>query len=104
MKEIKMKKILSQLMLLGILSSCAHVHSVSLTPIPKNRGKTVRAETSKTIILAFNFNNDYVDTLTAKLESQCPGGKVTGILTKDQSTNYFFFHKRQVVATGYCVK
>lgn len=40
------------------LTSCASVNSVSLTPIPEKRNNIVTSEVSKTIFLAFNFNNN----------------------------------------------
>lgn len=88
------------------LVGCASVNSVSITPIPKERDSKVSAVASKTIILGFNFDNDFIDTLVADLQKQCPNGKVTGILTKDENINYFlyFVWKKQVSATGYCVK
>ena len=85
---------------------CASVNSVSLSSIPANKGKEVRAETSKTIILGFNFNNDYVDEMAEDLKHQCPNGVVKGILTKDEVINYFLFivWARKVTATGYCLQ
>ena len=93
-------------MILTFLSGCVHLESVSQTQIPKERSQIVKAETSKFIFLAFNFDNDYVDAVTAELKSQCPQGAVKGILTKDESVNYFLwiFHRRRISAEGFCVK
>lgn len=85
-----------------ILSGCASVNSVSLTPIPADRDRVVTAEVSKTIFLAFNFNNDFVDGLVTELKSKCANGVVSGILTKDEVISYFLFHTRKVTATGFC--
>ncbi len=84
---------------------CHTINSVSLTQIPQQRSKKVEAEVSKFIFLGFNFNNDYVDNLSQKLQDQCEGGQVRGILTKDTVINYFLmlFHTRQITASGYCV-
>jgi len=35
--------------------------------------------------------------------SQCPRGRVTGILTKQEASLYVVVQTRRVVATGYCV-
>lgn len=83
---------------------CASINSVSLTPIPKDRSKVVTAEVSKTIFLAFSFNNDFLDPLVGQLKAKCPQGVVTGILTKDEVIHYFIVHTRRVIATGYCVQ
>ena len=87
------------------LGGCASINSVSLTAIPADRSHQVTADASRTIFLGFNFDNDYVNTLVDQLKNQCPSGKVTGILTKDEVVNYFLYivHKRHVSATGYCV-
>lgn len=84
------------------LSSCASVNSVSLTQIPAERNNVVTAESSKTIFLGFNFNNDFVDLIVTDLKSKCPNGKVTGILTKDEVISYFLVYTRKITATGFC--
>jgi hypothetical protein len=88
-----------------LLSSCASLQSTSLSSIPAKRDNVVRAEAGRTIILGFNFDNDYVNTLEADLKKQCPNGDVRGILTKDEAIYYFLFFvwKRKVTASGYCV-
>jgi len=83
-------------------TGCASVNSVSLTPIPANRSKEVRAEVSRTIFLGFNFDNDYINPLVDNLKMQCPNGVITGILTKDEVISYVLVFTRRVVATGYC--
>lgn len=87
-----------------LLSSCAAIQSVSLTPIPAKKGKKVEAVVSKTIVLSMNFNNDFVDEIVENLKRQCPGGVVSGILTKDETFNYFLYlvYTRKVTATGFC--
>jgi hypothetical protein len=105
-----MRKILALLIGLSLVGGtfvgCASVNSVSLSSIPANKSKEVRAETSKTIILGFNFNNDYVDDMAEDLKRQCPNGVVKGILTKDEVIQYFLFFvwARKVSATGYCLQ
>ena len=86
--------------------SCVHLNSVSLTQIPEKRSHKVEAKTDKWIIFLLSFDNDYVDRLNADLKDQCQGGKVQGILTKDETANYFLglVINRRVSAAGYCVK
>jgi hypothetical protein len=88
--------------LVSHLVGCAHINSVSLTPIPAKRTQTVRAEVSKTIFLFFNFDNNYIDPLVNDLKQQCPDGIVSGILTKDETTSYVLVFTKRVVATGFC--
>lgn len=88
-----------------MLTSCASVNSVSLTPIPADRKSQVKVDKSKVIILGFNFDNDFIDDAVDDLKRQCPNGKVSGLLTKDETINYFLFFvwKKQITATGYCI-
>ncbi len=88
-----------------MLSACVSLNSVSLTPIPSERKHQVRTEKGKVIFLGFNFDNDFVEDAIEDLKRQCPNGKVTGLLTKDENIMYFLFFvwKKQVTATGYCL-
>ena len=88
------------------LAACASLNSVSITPIPAARQNQVSAESERWLILGLNFDNDYADRVSADLARRCPDGKVSGILTKDESYMYFLFFvmKRKVTATGYCAR
>jgi len=88
------------------LTACTSLSTVSLTAIPAQRSKPVKAEASKTIFLGFNFDNDFVDQMESQLKNQCPNGQVSGILTKDEVVDYFLFivWQHRVTATGYCVR
>ena len=83
-------------------AGCASVNSVSVTPIPAARTNMVTAQVSKTIFLAFSFDNDFINPLVDNLKNQCPGGVISGILTKDETIHYIFVHTKRVTATGYC--
>lgn len=88
---------------LSLLSGCAALHSVSMSPIPAQRSKPVKAEVSDWNVLGFKFDNDFVNGLPTMLQNQCPEGKVTGIMTRYETRFYFFAAKRIANATGYCV-
>lgn len=87
------------------LTGCASINSVSLTSIPAGRGREINAKGSRLIFLGLNFNNDFVDEMTDDLKRQCEGGQVKGILTKDETIQYFLFflYQRRVTATAYCL-
>lgn len=87
------------------LASCAQLRSVSTTTIPPQRGEKVQAEGYRFIFLLLNFNNRFVDNMAQDLANQCPGGRVEGILTKDEVLTYFplIAHAYRVTATGYCI-
>jgi hypothetical protein len=92
------------LILMTLLTGCASINSVSLTSIPARKGKEIKVERSKFIVFGFNFNNDFVDEMVEALKAECPNGQVKGILTKDETIDYFImlFITRRVTATGYC--
>lgn len=87
-----------------LLTQCAYLRSVSITPQPSDRSKKIQAEVSRFVFLAFNFDNDFLDELPKKLSAQCPDGKITGIVTKYEDIVYFLAHTMKVSATGYCIK
>ncbi|HEY6464262.1 MAG TPA: hypothetical protein VIY73_29040, partial [Polyangiaceae bacterium] len=73
------------------------------TQVPGDRSQPLHAEVSNTALLGIHFDNDFVEPLQAELMRQCPHGKVTGILTKQESSFYVVVQTRRVVATAYCV-
>lgn len=91
---------------LTLLTNCVHLKSVSLTSIPEERSQVVKTNKEKFVFFLFNFDNDFVDSAVQDLKSQCPKGKVTGILTKDETVMYFLFFvwKMRLTAEGYCVE
>jgi hypothetical protein len=91
------------LALASSLCACTSLQSVSVTQIPANRSKPVRAEVDNTALFGIHFDNDFVDDLTAQLMQQCPHGKITGILTKHENTTYVIVQTRRIVASGWCV-
>lgn len=91
------------LALAPLLGACTSLQSVSVTQIPQDRGRPVRAEVSNTALFGLHFDNDFLDDLTPQLMSQCPHGRITGLLTKQESSLYVIVATRRVIATGYCV-
>ncbi len=87
-------------------SGCTHLHSVSTTSVPVQRDSKVSVERSRMIVLALNFNNDYVNEMAEDLARQCSQGRVQGILTKHEKVTYFplLLHQVRVSAQGYCVR
>ena len=94
------------LLSLALLTSgaCASLQSVSFTEMPVQRNHQVSADVSKTMFLLFSFNNDFLDELQQKLQDECKGGSVEGIMTKHENYNYFIINRMVVKASGYCVK
>lgn len=87
-----------------VFAGCASLHSVSMTSYPKDRSRPVQAKVEKLVFLAFNFNNDFIYSLTPQLQGQCQGGKVTGITTKYETKFYVLAHKMIVTSQGFCTK
>ena len=109
---------------LATLAGCTSLQSVSITQIPSDRSRPLHAEVSNTALLVYDtdwdseayltvagqnsnnsvrLSNDFIEPLTGDLMRQCPRGRVTGILTKQESSVYVIVQVRRVVATGYCV-
>ncbi len=100
-----MKKILttlSSLIAVSLLSGCVSLNSVSLTQLPEKREKLVTASASDFLFLGFTTQNDFVGEAVSNLKEKCQGGRLTGILTKHQTTSYLLIFKREVIASGYC--
>ena len=91
------------LLVLPLLSACTALQSVSVTQIPTDRSRPVRAEVTNTALLGIHFDNDFLEDLTPDLLRQCPHGRITGILTKQESSLYVVVATRRVIATGFCV-
>jgi hypothetical protein len=95
------------LLVVGLLAlsstACASLQSVSVTNIPRDRGKPVEATADNPAFLGLHFDNDFADDLPDELRAQCPNGKVTGIYSKYESTWYVLVQNRSVTVKGYCV-
>ncbi len=86
------------------LSGCVHLNSVSLTQIPSDKGSLISASANDWLFLGLTTQNDFVDEAIDNLKSQCTKGKLTGVLTKFQTTAYVLVFKREVIVSGYCKK
>jgi hypothetical protein len=100
-----MKKLLitlSSFIAISLLSGCVSLNSVSLTQLPEERKNLVTASASDILFLGFTTQNDFVNEAVENLKAKCRGGRLTGILTKHQTTSYVLVFKREVIASGYC--
>ncbi len=104
-----MKFITTMVLICGsfFLSQCVFLKSISNTNIPADRSQPVSSQVSNGIFFGFNFDNDHVDLLSEKLRFYCKGGRIEGILTKNEDICYLpfcIYYRNQVTATGYCQK
>ena len=90
-------------LVLPVVTGCTSLQSVSVTQVPTDRSRQVRAEVTNTALLGIHFDNDFLDDLLPQLVAQCPHGRITGLLTKQESSLYVIVATRRVIATGYCV-
>ena len=90
---------------LTLATGCTSLQTVSVTQVPPQaqRNRPIKVEESNTAFLGIHFDNEFVDQIPTRLGEQCPGGKVTGILTKYENTWYVIIQTREVVVTAYCV-
>ena len=84
-------------------ASCTSLQSVSVNGVPADRRRPVEASATNTALLGIHFDNDFIDGLTDRLKAQCPGGKVTGVYTKHETTWYVLVQERHVRVSGFCV-
>ena len=75
------------------------VETVVRSIAPKIIGKRIDKN-----MIGFSSQNDFVEEAVNGLKDQCKGGKLTGILTKHQTTAYVLVFKREIIASGYCSK
>ncbi len=102
MKRISTIKTLALACLALELTSCASLKSVSMTQVPRDRGRPIQAEATNWALLGIHFTNDFVDDAIEDLQKQCPGGRITGVYTKYDGHFYFLVTRRRVRASGYC--
>ena len=98
------RRLCAYLLLLSMvtLGGCASLLSVSFTHVPKARGHVVTSRSHDWAMFNLHSSNDFVDTVRQGLLDKCPGGNITGILTKYETMTYVFMVKRIVTATGFC--
>jgi len=99
-----MSRFLIALVTLVTLSGCVSLNSVSLTQVPNDRNNLISSTAHDWLFLGFTSQNDFVEEAVNGLKEQCKGGKLTGILTKHQTTAYVLVFKREIIASGYCNK
>jgi len=81
---------------LPVVTGCTTLQSLSVTQVPTDRSRQVHAEVSNTALLGIHFDNDFVDELLPQLMAQCPNGRITGLLTKQESSLYVIVSTRRV--------
>jgi hypothetical protein len=100
---VKALRCLAAAALLLAQGGCTTLKSFSLTQVPADRSHRIEASASSGGLFGIFFSNDFVDELTADLTQQCPNGRVTGVLTKQESTLYVIWVSRKLTATAYCL-
>jgi hypothetical protein len=90
--------------LLGSLGGCASLQSVSLTQVPPDRSREIKAEATSWGVFGIFFSNSFADEAVTQLQDQCRGGKVSGVYTKYQKRFWFLVVTRTVSATAFCQK
>ena len=88
---------------LWFAAGCASLQSVSMSNIPRERGRPIQATENNVAFLGIHFDNSFADAVPDRLRRQCPNGKVTGIYAKYESTWYVLVQNRSVTAKAYCV-
>lgn len=98
---------LASTLIAASLSGCVTVKSVSASRVPESSQRThpVHASSSALILFWIPFGSSYVETAAAELSHTCRGGRVEGVLSKEENVNYFFslVMLRRVELQGYCL-
>ncbi len=103
MNQSKIVTVLGSILLLSQLSACAILHSVSVTRVPQDRSKPIEAEASGWGLFGIYFSNDIVNEAVEQLDSKCPNGRISGVMTKYSSRLFPLWTTRTVNATAYCL-
>ncbi len=106
-----MMKVIKQaggaLFLACMLQGCMTVASISVSQIPvaAARKHKISASASNVTVLLIPFGSSFPERARGDLLSQCQGGKIEGLLSKHQVTDYFLglFFVNEVVMEGYCL-
>lgn len=93
------------MLLIPLLSGCAHLASVSVTSVPPQAGTEVSTVVeSPLIVMGFRSDHHYVDDVVRELKRQCEGGTVTALLTKHEVIHWPFVSKHRITASGKCIR
>ena len=91
--------------LLIALQGCAHLNSVSVTPVPPEAGTEIETIVeSPLIIMGIRAEHEYVDEVVKDLKKQCSGGLITGVLTKHEVIYWPFVKKHRITASAKCIR
>jgi hypothetical protein len=103
-----MKAKLSSLIILVLLSACAHsihqVHTSDFSPMAAiENGEMVKGNGEQFVIMGFVTETDYVNQAYQQLMSACPKGTVTGITTQLSTKLGFFSWTNRALMQGLCI-
>lgn len=95
-------------LLLVISAGCAHsiheVHTSDFVPMAEiESGKMVRGYGEQFVVMGFVSETNYVDQAYRELQSQCPGGQITGITTQISTSMGFFSWTNKALMQGLCL-
>lgn len=106
-RSVKLPIALALTLAAALSGACTTVTSISVSQIPEagQRKHVVRSEGSRPIILLIPFGSGFVEDARKDLLSQCPDGKIEGVLSKHEDTNYFLglVQVSSLKMRGYCV-
>lgn len=82
---------------------CTTLKSFSMTQVPSDRSRRVEASDTSGGLFGLFFSNDFADEVAEQLRAQCPQGRLSGVVTKYESTLYVIWVSRKITASGYCL-
>jgi len=81
---------------------CASLRSVSMTRVPADRSRPIKAESWSWGILGIYFTNSFVDEAVEDLRRKCPADRISGVYTKYSGRFYLLWTTRTVSVSAYC--
>ena len=100
-----MLKKLALLLVVGMLSACAHsLHLYQADNLEGRTGQLIEAQTQQKVILGFTQDTNYANQAYDQLKRQCTNGRVEGINTRYSTSLGFFSWTNKIHMRGYCVK
>ncbi|MEM7179331.1 MAG: hypothetical protein AAF518_00345 [Spirochaetota bacterium] len=100
-----MKYFLSLSLLLLACSSSVHQYNAGDRQFPGSlqEGKRIEASAEQLVIFHFSSDTNYVLQAVEKLNQQCPGGSIDGIVTRFSTAHGFLSWKNKIYLQGICL-
>jgi hypothetical protein len=88
------------------LGGCAHsihlVHAGGFDHSSSKGAKMIEARSEQFAVMGFVFDTNYVDQAYSKLQDECRGGNIEGVVTQYSTSLGFFSWTHKILMRGWC--